>query len=56
MSKQKVSAKKRNIVLKIKTYKKLEMYKVNLMKEKGDPKVTFDDVVNDLLNKSEKGS
>lgn len=56
MRKQKASKKRKNIVLKIPTYERLERYKVALIKEKGNPKVTFDDVVNDLLNKTEKGS
>jgi hypothetical protein len=42
---------KRNIVLKIETYDKLEKYKAKLIGKKGDSSLTFDDVINDLLDK-----
>lgn len=42
-------AKTRNVVLKIQTYNRLERYKIELIKRKEDPKVTYDDVINDLL-------
>jgi len=42
---------KRNVVLKIETYERLERYKIRLMNEKGDSKLTYDDVINALLNK-----
>lgn len=45
---------KRNIVLKIKTYERLEKYKVKLVNEREDPNVTFDDAINSLLDKHEK--
>lgn len=43
--------KKRNVVLKIETYERLEKYKVKLISEKDDSKLTFDDVINDLLDR-----
>jgi hypothetical protein len=45
----KTTVKKRNVVLKIETYKKLEQYKVDLVKEKSDPNITFDDAITGLL-------
>ena len=41
---------KRNVVLKIETYERLEKYKIKLMNEREDSRVTFDDVVNVLLD------
>jgi len=50
LRKPKKNVKTRNVVLKIESYKKLEQYKVDLMKEKGgDASVTFDDAVVTLL-------
>jgi len=46
--------KKRNIVLKIETYERLEKYKVRLISEKGDSRLTFDDAVNTLLDNAEQ--
>jgi hypothetical protein len=43
---------KRNVVLKIETYEKLEKYKVKLIGERGDSRLTFDDVINDLITKA----
>ncbi|MCW3983209.1 MAG: hypothetical protein NWE96_04360 [Candidatus Bathyarchaeota archaeon] len=40
----------RNVVLKIETYNRLDRYKVRLISEKGNSKLTFDDVLNDLLD------
>lgn len=45
---------KRNIVLKIETYEKLDKYKIKLMSEKEDSKLTFDDVIISLLDKCER--
>ncbi len=42
----------RNIVLKIETYNRLDKYKIKLISEKDDSKLTFDDVINDLLDKA----
>ena len=43
---------KRNIVLKIETYKKLEKYKAELIGKKGDSRLTFDDAINELIDKA----
>jgi hypothetical protein len=43
---------KRNVVLKIETYGKLEKYKAKMIGEKGDSRLTFDDVINDLIDKA----
>jgi hypothetical protein len=43
---------KRNVVLKIETYEKLEKYKAKLIGEKGDSRLTFDDVINELVAKA----
>jgi len=57
LRKQDNSAKTRNVVLKAETYLKLEKYKVELVKRRQSPKITYDDVINDLLeNRLEKGS
>jgi len=45
---------KRNVVLKIKTYHRLEKHKIKLITEKNDSHLTFDDVINSLLDKAEK--
>jgi hypothetical protein len=42
---------KRNVVLKIETYARLDRYKIKRMNEKGDSSLSFDDVINDLLDK-----
>jgi len=42
---------KRNVGLKIKTYERLEKYKIKIISEKGDSRITFDDVINNLLDK-----
>lgn len=47
---------KRNVVLKIETYERLDKYKIKLMNEKEDSKLTYDDAINDLLNKVEDNS
>lgn len=41
---------KRNIVLKIETYKRLEKFLLELMEKRGSPRVTFDEAVNALLD------
>ena len=43
---------KRNIVLKIETYERLEKYKVKLISEKEDSRITFDDAIDTLLKKA----
>lgn len=47
---------KRNVVLKINTYERLEKYKIKLINEKGDSRITFDDAINNLLDKENKVS
>lgn len=47
---------KRNVVLKIETYERLDKYKIKLMNEKEDSKLTYDDAINDLLDKVENNS
>ena len=47
---------KRNVVLKIETYERLDKYKIKLMNEKEDSKLTYDDVINDLLDRVEDNS
>ena len=51
LRKRSTDVKNRNIVLKIKTYQRLERYMVKLIRVKGNPKITFDEVVNVLLDK-----
>jgi len=55
MPKPKKKVSKRNIVLKIETYNRLEKFLLEVMKKKGSPRVTFDEAVNFLLNEYEKG-
>lgn len=47
-SKKRVS--KRNIVLKIETYNRLEKFLLEVIKKKVSPRVTFDEAINFLLN------
>ena len=47
------NVKKRNIALKIETYERLEKFKIKLMGEKEDSRLTFDDAITFLLNKEE---
>lgn len=49
MGGQKSTNMKRNVVLKMDTYKRLERYKVDLVKEKEDLKITYDDAILSLL-------
>lgn len=51
-SRRKVS--KRNIVLKIETYSRLEKFLIELMKSKESQRVSFDEAVNTLLDGHEK--
>jgi len=47
---------KNMVVLKIETYQRLDKYKLRIMNEKEDSKLTFDDIINELLDKAyEKG-
>ena len=49
--KKRENVSKRNINLNIKTYERLEKYKIKLMNERGDSRVTYDDAINTLLEK-----
>ncbi len=41
----------RNVVLKIETYDRLERYKIQLITEKGKSQLSYDEVINSLLDK-----
>lgn len=43
---------KRNVVLKIDTYERLEKFKIKLISEKEDSRLTFDDAINFLLDRA----
>ena len=45
--------KKRNIVLRIETYERLQRYLLELIQRRGDPKITFDEAINALLDEHE---
>ena len=49
---QKANAIQRNIVLKIKTYDRLQRFLVQLVKERGVLGISFDEAVNELLDRS----
>ena len=51
MAKQRGEVEKRNVSLRIDTYDRLEKYKIKLISEKGDSRLTFDDAINILLDK-----
>jgi len=51
---QKEGATKRTLGLHDATYKRLEKFKIELMQKLSDPKVTYDDAINSLLNEHEK--
>lgn len=42
---------KRNIMVKIETYDRLEKYKIKLINEKGSPNLSFDEVISFLLDR-----
>ena len=48
MPKSRKNVSKRNIVLKIETYNRLERFLLEVMKKKGSPRVTFDEAVNSV--------
>lgn len=54
MGMQDEASTKRNVVLKMDTYKRLERYKVDLVKEKESPKITYDDAISSLLKEHYK--
>jgi len=45
---------KRNVVLKIETYERLERFKVQLISEKNNSRLSFDDAINNLLDNFKK--
>jgi hypothetical protein len=45
------SVEKRNIVLKIETYERLEKYKIKLITERCTSQLSYDDVINSLLDR-----
>ena len=47
------SVETRNVVLKIKTYERLEKYKIQMIAEKNKSQLSFDDVISSLLDKVE---
>jgi len=48
------NVKKRNISLNISTYERLDKFKIKLMSEKQNSNLTFDDVINELLDNANK--
>jgi len=44
----------KTVALKCKTYERLTKYKIWLIKENEDPRITFDQVINALLDKWER--
>jgi len=54
MGKPRGNVAKRNVVLKIETYNRLEKLLVELVKERGTLRVSFDEAVNMLLDEHEK--
>jgi hypothetical protein len=48
--KNKATVKKKNIALNLETYRRLETLKANLIKERVNPNLTYDDVINILLD------
>jgi hypothetical protein len=44
----------RNVVLKISTYDRLERFLVELVRTRETPRVSFDDAINELLDRAEK--
>ena len=46
--------KKRNIVLRMETYERLQRYLLELIQKRGNPKITFDEAINALLDEHEE--
>jgi hypothetical protein len=44
----------RNIVLKIGTYNRLQKFLIQLVREREIPRVSFDDAINELLDRDER--
>jgi len=51
---RKRGVKKRNIVLRIDTYERLQKYLVELIQRRGDPRITFNEAISALLDEHEK--
>ena len=51
---QKPDAKRRNVVLKIETHKRLQKFLLQLQNEQENPNLSMDDAVSALLDKHEK--
>jgi hypothetical protein len=43
----------RNVVLKIATYNRLQKFLVQLVREREIPRISFDDAINELLDRAE---
>ena len=54
MVKSRKNVSKRNVALKIETYNRLEKFLLELMRDRGSPRVTFDDAINALLDRYER--
>ncbi|MEN2975378.1 MAG: hypothetical protein ABDH32_07380 [Candidatus Caldarchaeales archaeon] len=50
---KKSDAVKRNIVLKMETYERLQRYLLELIQKRGDPRITFDEAISALLDERE---
>jgi len=46
--------KKKNVVLKLETYERLQKYLLELIQERGNPRITFDEAINALLDEHER--
>jgi hypothetical protein len=44
----------RNVVLKIATYNRLQKFLVQLVREKETPRISFDEAINELLDRAER--
>jgi len=51
---QKANVTSRNIVLKIDTYNRLQSFIVELVKERSAPRISFDEAVNELLDRAKR--
>ena len=45
---------KRNIVLRMETYERLQRYLLELIQKRGNPRVTFDEAITSLLDEHER--
>ncbi len=44
----------RNVVLKIGTYNRLQKFLVQLVRERQNPRISYDDAINELLDRDER--